>query len=124
MSIPAKQRVALRERAEHMCEAKLPGCQGYGTNAHHRKNLSQGGNDELSNLLLVCGSGTTGCHGWITEHPAEARRRGMSMWRSDDPALTPVVYRGMWARLDNAGHVHLLKKQEIRNDLGHLSITH
>lgn len=125
MPIRAKQRVALRERAQHMCEVRIPGiCQSHGTNAHHRKNASQGGTDELSNLLLCCGSGTTGCHGWITEHPGESKRRGWSVWRSNEPSLTPVVYRGAWARLDDTGHVHILKKGEVRNDLGHLSIAH
>lgn len=122
-TVSPKQRVALRERAEHMCEVRRPGCLHYGTNAHHRKNVSQGGTDELSNLLLVCGSGTTGCHGWITEHPGEAKRMGWSMWRSNDPPFVPVFYRGSWARLDNTGNVHLLKRGEVRNELGHLSIT-
>lgn len=125
MGVRASQRVRLRDRAEHVCEVRIAGvCMSYGTNAHHRKNASQGGTDDLSNLLLCCGSGTTGCHGWITEHPGEAKRNGWSVWRSDDPAVTPVRYRGAWARLDNEGHVNLLRRGAVRNDLGHLSITH
>jgi hypothetical protein len=125
MTVPLPQavRAKLNERADRLCEVRLPGCYINANNAHHRKNQSQGGLDVLSNLLLACGSGTTGCHGWITEHPGEAKRRGLSVWRSDDPALTPVMYRGAWARLDNTGLVHLLKRGEVRNELGHLSIT-
>jgi hypothetical protein len=112
MTVPLPQavRAKLNERADRLCEVRLPGCYINANNAHHRKNQSQGGLDVLSNLLLACGSGTTGCHGWITEHPGEAKRRGLSVWRSDDPALTPVMYRGAWARLDNTGLVHLLKR--------------
>lgn len=123
MPISQRQRARLNERADRLCEVRLPGCFHHANNAHHRKNASQGGTDELSNLLLACGSGTTGCHGWITEHPGDAKRMGLSVWRSDDPALTPVRYRGLWARLDNVGHVIIIKSTEVRNELGHLSIA-
>lgn len=33
--------------------------------AHHILKRSQGGDDSLSNLVALCGSGTTGCHGKI-----------------------------------------------------------
>lgn len=32
-------------------------------NAHHVLSRARGGDDVVENLLLVCGSGTTGCHG-------------------------------------------------------------
>jgi hypothetical protein len=118
MTIRRAQRDKLRERADCRCEI----CGWPGNNAHHRKNRSQGGEDELSNLLLLCGSGTTGCHGWVTSHPAESKRLGLSVWRSDEPEFVPVMYRGSWARLDNVGQVHLLRRGEVRNELGHLHI--
>lgn len=118
------QRTRLLLRADHLCEVGLRGCFRRANNAHHRKNRSQGGTDDLSNLLLLCGSGTTGCHGWITEHPGEAKRMGWSTWRSDNPADVPVMYRGQWVRLDSQGHVHILNEKEVRNELGHLSIAH
>lgn len=122
MAVATKQRKLLQERAEHMCEVARPGCFRRADNAHHRKNASQGGTDDLSNLLLLCGSGTTGCHGWITEHPGEAKRNGWSTWRSDTPADVPLLYRGTWVRLDDHGYVHVIPEGEVRNDLGHLSI--
>lgn len=73
MTVSAKTRAALRERAHSCCEAcGKPGA----TNAHHRINRSQGGPDTLSNLLLLCGSGTMGCHGWVTQNPECARAWG------------------------------------------------
>lgn len=59
-------------------------------NAHHRLNQSQGGPDTLSNLMLLCGSGTTGCHGLVTTEPLMAKRMGWSVRRRSDPAKRPV----------------------------------
>jgi len=43
-----------------------------------------------SNLMLVCGSGTTGCHGWIETHRAESISRGWLVFRGTDPATVPI----------------------------------
>lgn len=76
MTVSAKTRRALHERAYSCCEAcGSPGA----TNAHHRLNQSQGGPDTLSNLMLLCGSGTTGCHGIVTVNPESARWLGYSV---------------------------------------------
>lgn len=88
MSIPAPVRAALYERSHGCCEA----CGKVGANnAHHRKNQSQGGPDTLGNLMLLCGSGTTGCHGIITVHPQRALQLGFTVPRwVDDPSTVPV----------------------------------
>ena len=49
---------------------------------HHRCPRASGGTsrvwvNEAANLLLVCGSGTTGCHGWIESNRDQARRQGL-----------------------------------------------
>jgi hypothetical protein len=76
VSIHRKTRELLYQRAHGGCEM----CGKWAANnAHHRKNRSQGGEDTLSNLLLLCGSGTTGCHGWVTEHPEESVSNGWSI---------------------------------------------
>lgn len=125
MAIRASQRAKLYERAQRQCEIVIPGiCLRYANNAHHRKNQGQGGDDRLSNLLLACGSGTTGCHGWVTEHPGISKReKGWSIWRSDFALDVPVLYRGQWARLSDDGHVYLLHEGDVRIELGHLSIV-
>lgn len=105
----------LRERALGCCER----CGRCGANnAHHRINRSQGGSDTLSNLLLLCGSGTTGCHGWVTEHPEEAQRLGytvsghhLSKTGPAIPADKPVfrysreLDRPTWVLLDDDGGI-------------------
>lgn len=76
MAVTAATRALLHERAGGCCE----GCGVAGaTNAHHRMNRSQGGADKLSNLLLLCGSGTMGCHGTVTMNPHWARVRGLTV---------------------------------------------
>lgn len=100
MTITAKVRAALRDRANDCCE--LCGLV-FANNAHHRKNRSQSGQDTLSNLLLLCGSGTTGCHGYVTEHPAVSYEHGWSVRSTAEPAQVPVFYRSEWVRLDNLG---------------------
>ncbi|MCV7359177.1 HNH endonuclease [Mycolicibacterium fluoranthenivorans] len=75
-----KTRAQLYERAHGCCEI----CGIWGANnAHHRRNRSQGRLDTLSNLMLLCGSGTTGCHGWVTEHPEESITEGWTIPRGD-----------------------------------------
>lgn len=102
MTLSPKIRGSLREREDRWC-ARCGLVRA--TNAHHRKNRSQGGQDVLSNLLLLCGSGTTGCHGYITEHPAEAYENGWSVRSHQDPADQEVLYRGTWVLLDDLGNL-------------------
>jgi len=99
--IPTKIRAQLHERARDCCEI----CGRHGaTNAHHRKNQSQGGQNVLSNLMLLCGSGTIGCHGIVTTNPVWARRWGYAVRGCEDPGLCPVLVDG-WVLLGDDGSV-------------------
>lgn len=92
MTITAATRSALKERAMHCCEV----CGHHGaTNAHHRVNQSQRGRDTLGNLMLLCGSGTTGCHGRITTNPKWARVCGYTVPSTFEPCDVPVL---RWSR--------------------------
>ena len=87
----AQDRAALSERSGCMCEI----CgSSRATNWHHRKNRSQGGNDGLANAMHLCGSGTTGCHGWVTEHPEQAAENGWCLKSYQDPEQVAVLVRG------------------------------
>jgi hypothetical protein len=57
---------------------------------HHRWLLSQLGPNEFSNLLSLCGTGTTGCHGWAHAHVAEALAAGYLVRSGIAPASVPV----------------------------------
>jgi 5-methylcytosine-specific restriction endonuclease McrA len=47
-------------------------CGDPNTTAHHLVPRSLGGDDVVSNLVLLCGSGTTGCHGLVEAHDPQA----------------------------------------------------
>jgi hypothetical protein len=64
---------ACLERASYACEINgcdLTGTRGEGWSLQHRRSRGSGGTLDAranlpSNLLVACGSGTTGCHGLI-----------------------------------------------------------
>ncbi|WP_051393065.1 hypothetical protein [Glycomyces arizonensis] len=82
-----RARQLVRERSGGVCEV----CgAARATNYQHRKNRSQGGPWSAANGLDVCGSGTTGCHGYIHAHPDEACLKGWSVRSWDDEHAIPV----------------------------------
>lgn len=61
---------------------------------HHRTPRGMGGTrgaliNEPANLALLCGSGTTGCHGFIESHRDLAYRMGYLVHRGQNPADVP-----------------------------------
>lgn len=58
---------------------------------HHRKPRSQGGADTPANLITLCGTGTTGCHGWIESWRDAAGDAGWLVPRGADPAGVAVT---------------------------------
>ena len=65
---------------------------GWGvTSRHHRKNRSVGGRTEVANLTVLGGTGTTGCHGWVTEHPRDALEAGWTVPGWADPEEFPAA---------------------------------
>lgn len=90
----ARGRAAVAARSQGRCEASIPGlCVGRASNVHHRRNRSQGGTWCPDNLLHLCGSGTTGCHGWVTHNPTGATHYGLALQRHQDDG-TPVLLFG------------------------------
>lgn len=85
---------------------------------HHRRNRGAGGSSDPrinapSNLLLVCGSGTTLCHGDLTDNTQRdaALTAGwvVSLNSKQDPADVPVLHAQYGpVLLDDAGGVTLL----------------
>ncbi|SEN88651.1 HNH endonuclease [Nonomuraea pusilla] len=65
---------------------------------HHRVPRGRGGENTAENLLLLCGSGTTGCHGWVESNRAEAYKLGYLVKTGFDPLDVPVLLVGKaWA---------------------------
>jgi hypothetical protein len=106
-------------RSGQRCEARTPWCfgkrmgksgpDGYlhdltrgQVSIHHRRPRGMGGTDRpdthtLPNLMLLCGSGTIGCHGFIESHRQVALDRGYLLPKEGPlsvPAARPLVTPG------------------------------
>jgi hypothetical protein len=89
-------------RAGGRCER----CAGIGASYHHRKKKGQGGEWSPDNIVYLCGSGTTGCHGWIEHNPDKAETEGFHVRPWDDPEDVPIKYRRTeWIQLLPDGEV-------------------
>jgi hypothetical protein len=74
---------------------------------HHRAGRGVGGRNDLSNLGLLCGSGTAGCHGWVTMHPSAAWAEGWVVKSWQNPSEIPVLLAGgQWMMFGDDGGVN------------------
>jgi hypothetical protein len=104
------------------CEVRSPVCLGPGLwllgsnmiSRHHRLPRGMGGTTDpavntLSRLLIVCGDGTKGCHGWIENlERGAAYELGYLVRRGQAPADVPVVLAsGRRVMLDDLGPWYL-----------------
>lgn len=108
-AVPDGVRAALKERSGGWCEIVVPGCLGAATDPAHRIKRGMGGrkgaarkaSNQLANLLYACRR----CHEECHRHPAWAYERGWMLREGQTPSRVPVLYRGRWALLDDAGGV-------------------
>jgi hypothetical protein len=49
-----------------------------------------------TNGVCLCGSGTTGCHGWVEHHPNLGRSLGWVLGRHEDPMAVPSWTSSGW----------------------------
>ena len=104
---PARRLV--RSRDGHNCQMCGRSIVDYPSSIHHRINRGSGGSAKLeraSLLIRICGTGTTGCHGWVTEHPVEASGAGWILPKlniSIDPTTEPIFTIHGWELLDDEG---------------------
>ena len=62
---------------------------------HHRRPRGMGGTrrpdtNSPANLLLLCGTGTTGCHSRVEENRAAAHQLGWLLHQTEDPTQVPA----------------------------------
>ena len=90
----------VRLRAGGACERCGRSIVNFPASIHHRRPRQMGGTrenlDTLANLVVLCGSGTTGCHGYIESHRTQAIAEGWLVPRRDprQPEDVPVVIYG------------------------------
>lgn len=77
-----------------VCGGSLAGVTGF--SVHHRHPRRMGGSrrpelNTAANLLVVCGSGTTGCHGRIESNRERAHEDGLLLHDGESPERVPVM---------------------------------
>jgi len=98
---PVPRHVAERDEWDAIVLAKTGPCRGCGGPAssfHHVVPRGQRGDDVPANVIPLCGTGTTGCHGAITTHTPGWEAIASAIRGSLSPAETQYVYakRGRW----------------------------
>ena len=100
------------------CRLLLYGNGGY--SIHHRRPRGMGGSKDPvtnspANLLLLCGSGTSGCHDRIERGRLEARSNGWLVPYYDDPRLVPALrWRRSLVWLTETGGLVALDSSAVR----------
>jgi hypothetical protein len=91
-------------RAGECCE--MCGRHAQGGSRHHRrsKRVKRPDTNMPANLVLLCGSGSTGCHGWVHGHVAEARELGLIVSQWATPADIPITLTTGVVLLDDYGN--------------------
>lgn len=112
--------IIVTNRDNNRCQRCLRGC-GNPTR-DHRQNRD-GYNTVPSNLQLLGGSGTTGCHGWKTSHPQLAEQEGWSCPSWAIPSEFPArrwlptargTVRPAWVLYDDNGSWREIDEEEAR----------
>ncbi len=82
------------------CGGSCHGRRGVDWSVQHRRARGMGGSrredtNSLPNLILLCGSATTGCHGWVESNRTAALPNGWALKSISDPSRVPVLH---WQR--------------------------
>ncbi len=115
---PRKVRDAVKARSDGRCE--YCGCplDGIAASMHHRRPRGMGGTKDprangAANALVLCGTGTTGCHGRFEYARGLALAKGVLVSRyADDPADVPFTdAMGATWKLDHQGGKLVISKR-------------
>ena len=114
MSAPTKQTLHLvftrDEGCCARCGAPISGVRGRDWSLHHRRPRGSGGSSLAwvnlpGNLIILCGSGVTGCHGYVESYRETAVARGflvsMNGWAVSSQVLVDHVIHGKVFLLDD-----------------------
>ncbi len=102
--IDTTTRLNVMARADNSCERCGLSIVNQPGSIHHRRTRGMGGNraaNHPTNCVVLCGTGTTGCHGWVGANPNDAAATGWYVRQWDDPETVPLT--------DIYGHTFLLE---------------
>lgn len=108
MKVTQRQRLAVITRDESRCARCRKGVGNIPSSVHHRKPRGMGGTsdprcNDYRNLVLLCGTGTTGCHGWVEYHRADAYDEGWLLRSYDELNYPAMRTDGAWLTLTRDG---------------------
>jgi len=77
------------------CGDRVRGLRGHDWSVHHRQPAGMGGSKrsdahDTANLILLCGSGVSKCHGWVESHRTASYDAGWLVHRPTPPADVAV----------------------------------
>lgn len=90
-----KTRDIVLERDAHTCQWCGRHVRPGFYSLQHRRARGMGGSkrddtNKPSNLVTMCGSGTTGCHGYVESNRLEGLERGFTVPQGTDPRFVPL----------------------------------
>jgi len=109
LRVEEKERFAVFARALYRCERCGGDLSSVGVSVHHRHPRKMGGSRRAdlhlpANLIVLCGSGTTGCHGWVESNRNKAREEGYLIFAIDNAMDIPFTdIHGIRWFIDNEG---------------------
>ena len=94
-AVPTGTRALALQRDGHRCARCGQSVLNAPGSLHHRKPRGMGGSgdprvSDPRNLVLLCGTGTTGCHGWVESHRELSYASGWLL-RSLDDLNEPLI---------------------------------
>lgn len=112
--ISRKTRAVVLQRAEGRCERCGIPLDGFFYSIQHRRARGMGGSklpgtNLPGNLVALCGSATTGCHGWTESHPTEAWVVGLRVGQSEDPTKRALKRLDEWVLLADDGTFRVVR---------------
>lgn len=109
LKVEEKTRFAVLARAFYNCERCGRDFLGYPVSVHHRRPRMMGGSKnpalhKCANLLVLCGTGTSGCHGWVESNRDKARELGYLIQKVESAHEIPFQdINEKWWVIDNDG---------------------
>jgi hypothetical protein len=109
LKVEDEVRFTVLARAFYRCERCEGGATAFGFSVHHRLPRGMGGSKNKNlhkpaNLIVLCGSGVDGCHGWVESNREQARQDGYLLYRIDNASEIPFIdNRGVAWLIDDDG---------------------